>query len=94
MERQFLPHVPSPPPSLPAFTFLALLTTATLCRCLCLGPGRRTGVVDVCARVVVVVGVCREKPLARQLSPAALFTELPSSPSLSSSPSLGVLEVV
>ena len=40
----------------------------------------------MCARVDVV-GVCREKPLARQFSPD-LFTES------SSSSSLGVLEVV
>ena len=76
--------------SLAAFTFLALLTTATLCRC-CLCHGLVLDV-DVCARVdVVVIGVlCREKPLARQFSPD-LFTESSSS---SSSSSLGVLEVV
>lgn len=46
----------------------------------------------MCARVDVV-GVCREKPLARQFSPD--LTESSSSSSSSSSPpSLGVLEVV
>ena len=50
----------------------------------------------VCARVDVVVDVvdgvlCREKPLARQFSPADLFTASSSSASLSS---WGALEVV
>ena len=81
--------------SLAAFTFLALLTTATLCLC-CLCHGHVLDVctrvvLDVCTRVDVVIGVlCREKPLARQFSPD-LLTESSSS---SSSSSLGVLEVV
>ena len=50
----------------------------------------------VCARVDVVVDLadgvlCREKPLARQFSPADLFTASSSSASLSS---WGALEVV